>query len=72
MKIDFMIQLTHTHYYIVYLDKLNLIWWFDFSQEPIFATAQATSKKYFIQKWSKNNHLGSFSNAKSKSLIHLL
>jgi len=28
------------------LDKLKLIWWFDFRLKPIFATAQATPKIY--------------------------
>ena len=54
------------------LDKLNLIWWFDFRLKPIFAFALATSKNitYFVsgEKLPKNNHLASLT--KFESLIH--
>jgi len=37
-----------------YLEKLNLIWRFHFRIKPIFATAQAATKKYFsLQKLLK-------------------
>ena len=43
-------------FYILYirdLDKVNLIWWFDFRPKPNFDTALAATKYYLIQKWSK-------------------
>ena len=55
-------------------DKLNLIWRFDFSLEPIFATAQAALEHidHFKsgQKRPKNNHLTYFIQVQSKSLMH--
>ena len=37
------------------LSKLNWIWWFDFMQGPIFATAQAASKVQLILKVVKSD-----------------
>ena len=55
------------------LDKQNLIWWFDFCFEPIFATAPADSKIATHvksgQNWPESNHLAYFTKVKSKFLI---
>ena len=37
-------------------DKLNLIWWFDFRLEPIFATSRATYKILLASKVVKTEN----------------
>ena len=51
------------------LDKLNLIWRFDFRFKPIFATALNVSNFKSGQRWLKNNHFSSTTRTLSKSLI---
>ena len=48
--------------YYLDLDKLTLIWWFDFRLKPIYPTAETL----IASKVTQNNHLASF------SLIHTL
>ena len=57
------------------LDKLTLIWWFDFSIEPIFSVTHQTASKMLptskVVKSEPEIKILSFSKVKSKSLIHI-
>ena len=58
------------------LDKLNMICWFGFRFEPVFANDNAWPKNVALFKsglqQNKNNHLAIYIRIESKSLIHMI